>query len=92
METREQGSAICCSKTKCVLGKKSTGTRTRVLVSLNCPKDMKPIGTHHTHPGGRAELSSADIINLRKAGLSIGCVTGKQGTKCYKIKSKSIKA
>ena len=85
METREQGSAICCSKTKCVLGKKSTGTRTRVLVSLDCPQGTKAIGTIHSHPGGRSELSSVDIVNLRKAGLSIGCVTGKQGLKCYKI-------
>ena len=82
----EKGSPICCSSKKCVLGVQSSGTRNRVLVSLDCPKGMKPIGTHHTHPGGRSELSSVDIVNLRKAGLSIGCVTGKQGLKCFKIR------
>jgi len=86
----ERGAALCCSKTKCVLGKKSTGTRTRVLVSLKCPKGTKPIGTIHSHPGpgDRAYLSNPDIANLQKAGLSVGCVTSGEITRCFRIKKK----
>ena len=85
---REVGSAICCSKTRCILGKKSTGTRTRVLVSLDCPKGTKAVGTIHSHPMGRAELSSVDIINLRKANLKIGCVFNEKEMRCFRLKRK----
>lgn len=86
MESREVGSPICCSPKRCVLGKKSIGTHNRVLIDLKCPPGTKVVGTHHSHPEGQSELSTPDIVNLRKAGLSIGCVTGKQGLKCYKIR------
>ena len=78
--------APLCANGKIVLGKISKGTHNRVMVSLKCPPGTKVVGTIHTHPGGKSELSSADIINLRKANLKIGCVTGRQGLKCYKIK------
>jgi len=86
MEVVERGAPICCSKKKCILGKESTGTRTEVLISLKCPRGFKARGSWHTHPNGHSKLSTADIVNLRKAKLEIGCVTGWQGTKCYKVR------
>ena len=85
MENVEYGAPLCANG-KIVLGKISKGTRTRVMVDLKCPRGMKAIGSIHSHPGGNSQLSSVDITNLRKAGLEVGCVTGRQGTKCYRIK------
>jgi len=90
MNDIEVGAAICCSPKRCVLGKQSTGTRNRVLISLDCPKGFKARGTIHSHPGpgDRAYLSTADIINLQRARLSVGCVTSGKITRCFRIKRK----
>ena len=85
----EYGAPLCANG-KIVLGKISKGTRNRVLVDLKCPKGTKAVGTIHTHPGlgDRAYLSTADIVNLRKAGLSIGCVSSGKITRCFTVKRK----
>ena len=85
----EYGASLCANG-KIVLGKISKGTRNRVLVDLKCPKGTKVVGTIHSHPGpgDRAYLSTVDIINLQKAGLSVGCVTSGKITRCFRIKKK----
>ena len=82
----EKGAPICCSNKRCILGPVSKGTRNRVLVSLKCPQGTRPVGTWHTHPSGDSYPSPVDVRNLQKAGLPIGCVSGKQGLKCYRIR------
>ena len=84
----ERGAVICCSNKRCTLGPMSKGTRTRVLIDLRCPPGMKPVGTWHTHPGGHSYPSGPDLKNLQKVGLSMSCVTGRQGLKCYRIRNK----
>jgi len=85
----EYGAPLCANG-KIVLGKISKGTRNRVVVDLKCPKGMKAVGTIHSHPGSgdRAYLSTADITNLRRARLKIGCVTSGKITRCFRIKRK----
>jgi len=81
----EIGAPICCNRNRCVLGKISKGSRTRVSVRIKCPEGTKPVGIWHTHPGGRAEPSEADILNLYNAGLDISCVTNEKETRCFRI-------
>jgi proteasome lid subunit RPN8/RPN11 len=82
----EVGAAICCDSKRCKLGPVSKGTPRRVVISLRCPPGMKPVGSWHSHPNnGDSYPSSADIKNLRKAGLNISCVSGRQGLKCFRI-------
>jgi len=77
----EIGAPICCNR-RCRLGKISRGTRTRVSVSLECPPGTRPVGIFHTHPGGRAYPSKADIENLRRAGLRISCIRSDREFRC----------
>jgi len=80
----EWGRVICCNH-KCTLGKLSRGTPTSVIIDMRCPKGSRAVGSWHTHPSSSSRLSPADWRNLRKAKMKVGCVSGREGLKCYKI-------
>ena len=81
----EIGAPICCNR-KCRLGQVSRGSKNNVLIKMACPKGTNAVGTWHTHPGGSSRPSPADIRNVRQAGLSWVCISGKQGLKCQRVR------
>jgi hypothetical protein len=84
---REVGRPICaCNKTgKLSLGRQAQGRDAySVEVPLNCPSGSSVVGVWHTHPGGRAEPSQADIRTAQRIGLRHLCITVPGGeTRCH---------
>lgn len=59
-----------------------------VSLRVSCPYGGKPIGIHHTHPGGEPVPSSQDISEARRLGLDFLCIgaSKKSTTRCYSIR------
>lgn len=86
---RETAFTMCSTRTgQVVRGTEATGgDRYSVSLPVRCPSGHQTLGVHHTHPGGVAEPSSADIREARRMGLRWMCIsvpeTGE--TKCHMV-------
>jgi proteasome lid subunit RPN8/RPN11 len=56
-----------------------------VRLNVGCPEG-EVFALHHTHPGGKAELSSQDCAEARRLGIERMCVSNETKMRCYRIK------
>jgi len=86
----EVGGPICTDGKSCfVPSLHSQGHPNKVNIPTACPNGSRTIGLYHTHPGGRAVPSQADVRNLRAAGLDVSCISDNRVTRCYVVHSRS---
>ncbi len=72
----ERGFPICDVNGKLVPGPEVVGRDNRsVDIPLLCPLGGRPVGTHHTHPGGSTRPSKQDLSEAGRLGLDFICIT-----------------
>ena len=88
--TVERGATICRLAGGGVgLGPVAIGrSGSQVDVPISCPPGGTPIGLWHTHPRGKAELSSRDIAAGIALSLEVMCVTVPETgqTRCFPLR------
>lgn len=88
--TAERGFTICRMPSgDLAAGPLAIGnSKSHVTVPIACPPGGRPVGLWHTHPGGRAELSSRDIAAGIRLSLEFMCVTVPETgvTRCLPLK------
>ena len=83
---REIGFTICRrTGGSLTRGPVASGTRTAVNIPLVCPPGSSVEGLWHTHPGGVAFPSSADLKSARRFGAKVLCITSDVETRCFKL-------
>lgn len=83
----EEAATICQLGQRLLWGSRAKGTSpTSVSLFTSCPKGGKPIGVHHTHPGGRAEPSLQDIAAMKRAELRHLCISDDSITRCFQVR------
>lgn len=89
MRKYEIGGVLCCKGNKCdKIPLYSQGDHNKVTMPIRCRPGYKPAMVFHTHPDGVASPSRADVVNLRKVGVPLGCIANKpsiKAVKCFRV-------
>ena len=86
---REHGFVICNVDGELVRGSESVGSRYGVSLNTRCPRGTR-CASFHTHPGGVAEPSLADIREGHKHKMDICIGVPESGeVRCYRPVSPS---
>lgn len=87
LDVNEEARTICQLGREILWGSEAKGSSPyNVTLHTSCPEGGKPIGTHHTHPGGKAEPSAQDLAEMRRVGLPTLCISADFVTKCFAVK------
>jgi proteasome lid subunit RPN8/RPN11 len=86
----ETAFTICQKGNEICRGSESKGSLTAVSLDIGCPSGWKPIGIHHTHPGGNSNPSDADYSEMKKLRLQRMCISVPSGDnagdmECYNV-------
>jgi len=87
MSNKEEAFTLCQLRDMILKGSQATGNdKYSVNLRVSCPQG-KPIGIHHTHPGGEPEPSDQDIREAHRLGIPFMCITvpERKVTKCYRV-------
>lgn len=82
----EQGFTVCeLANGDLVTGPRSSGSKSSVSVTVECPIGSKPVAIAHNHPSGNLEASEKDKEAARIFGIPV-CATTSDGKKikCHK--------
>lgn len=56
-----------------------------VQLRIGCPPGTVVKALHHSHPGGLAKPSPADILEAKRLGLNHLCIENDFELRCYKV-------